>query len=618
MTEAAPLRLTARPRRSAAATLAALLPYLWPAGERELRIRVGLAMGCLVLAKVFNVIVPVFYTGAVDALTPATAAGAAIALPIALVIGYGLCRVLAQAFGELRDTIFAKVEVRAARRIALSTFEHLHRLSLRFHLERRTGALSRAIERGTEATAFLLSILLFSVFPTLLEILFVAAILWGLYSIDFALVTLATVAVYVSFTFLVSEWRVKFRREKNERDSEANGRAIDSLLNYETVKYFGNEGMEARRYDGSLAALERASLRTQLSLSVLNVGQGFIIACGLTAIMLLAGQGVVDGRMTVGDFVLVNTYLIQLYIPLNALGFVYRNVRQSLIDLEQMFALLDEKEEVRDPPEAPALPAGPGALRFDDVAFAYDPRRPILDGVSFDVAPGTRIAIVGPSGAGKSTIARLLFRFYDIQGGAIAIDGTDIRSVTQASVRAAFGVVPQDTVLFNDTILYNIAYGRPEASPAEVEEAARLAQLHDFIMGLPDGYRTQVGERGLKLSGGEKQRVAIARVILKRPRILVFDEATSALDTNTEREIQAALDQVAAGRTTLVIAHRLSTVVDADQILVLDGGRIVERGRHGELVAAGGLYAALWARQSEADALAAALAEVERRPGASA
>ncbi|WP_374440898.1 ABC transporter ATP-binding protein/permease [Stella sp.] len=605
---------TAGNRRSPLRTLAALLPYLWPQGETELRLRVAAALACLLFAKLVNVTVPLFYKGAVDALTP-QGTGVAIALPVALVVGYGLVRVLAQGFGELRDTIFAKVAVRAVRRIAIETFSHLHRLSLRFHLERRMGGLSRAIERGMEGTSFLLNLLLFSIVPTMLEIGLVTAILWGLYDVEFALVTIGTIAIYVAFTTSVSEWRVKFRREKNERDSEANGRAVDSLLNYETVKYFGNEAMEARRYDGALALYERASLRTQASLSFLNVGQGTIIAVGLTAMMLLAGERVVAGTMTVGDFVLVNAYLLQLYVPLNALGFVYRNLRQSLIDLEQMFALLDVEADVRDPPDAPPLPDGPGHLRFRDVSFAYDPRRPILRDVSFEARPGERIAIVGPSGAGKSTVARLLFRFYDATAGAIEIEGRDVRAVTQASVRAAIGVVPQDTVLFNDTILYNIAYGRPEATPEEIEEAARLAQLHDFVQGLPDGYRTQVGERGLKLSGGEKQRVAIARVILKRPRILVFDEATSALDTNTEREIQAALDRVAAGHTTIVIAHRLSTVVDADQILVLDAGRIVEQGRHAELVARNGLYAGMWRRQSEAARLADELARVAAEQG---
>ena len=610
MRERRPLGERTEARRSTLSTLAALLPYLWPSGETELRVRVAAAIACLVLAKLVNVTVPILYKGAIDALT-VTASNPVVALPLALIVGYGLVRILAQGFGELRDAIFAKVAVRAVRRIAIETFEHLHRLSLRFHLERRTGSLSRSIERGMAGTNFLLHLLLFSIVPTLLEIGLVTAILWGLYSIDFALVTLATIAVYVAFTTIVSEWRVKFRREMNERDTEANGRAIDSLLNYETVKYFGNEAREARRYDQALALYERASLRTQTSLSFLNVGQGCIIAVGLTLIMLMAGQRVAAGTMTIGDFVLVNSYLLQLYVPLNALGFVYRNLRQSLIDLEQMFALLDVPEDVRDPPDAPSLPPGAGEVRFRDVSFAYDPRRPVLRDLTFTAAPGARIAIVGPSGAGKSSVARLLFRFYDATGGSIEIEGRDVRTVTQASVRAAIGVVPQDTVLFNDTIYYNIAYGRPDATREEIEEAARLAQLHEFISALPDGYATPVGERGLKLSGGEKQRVAIARVILKRPRILLFDEATSALDSNTEQEIQAALDQVAAGHTTIVIAHRLSTVVDADEILVLEAGRIVERGRHGELVALDGLYAEMWKRQSEAARLADELARVE-------
>ena len=591
--------VTERPkenRRSALATLAALLPYLWPRGETELRLRVAGALACLLLAKLVNVTVPLFYKGAVDALTP-QAGGAVLALPVALIVGYGLVRVLAQGFGELRDTIFAKVAVRAVRRIAIETFQHLHRLSLRFHLERRTGGLSRAIERGMEGTSFLLSLLLFSIVPTLLEIALVTAILWGLYDIDFALVTIATIAVYVAFTTSVSEWRVKFRREKNERDSEANGRAIDSLLNYETVKYFGNEAMEARRYDGALALYERASLRTQTSLSFLNVGQGAIIAVGLTAVMLMAGRQVTAGTMTIGDFVLVNAYLLQLYVPLNALGFVYRNLRQSLIDLEQMFALLDVAEDVRDPPGAPPLPDGPGRVAFERVSFAYDPRRPILRDVSFAAEPGARIAIVGPSGAGKSTVARLLFRFYDATEGRIAIEGRDVRDVTQASVRAAIGVVPQDTVLFNDTVEYNIAYGRPGATRAEVEAAARAAHIHDFIASTPKGYATTVGERGLKLSGGEKQRVAIARTLLKNPPVLIFDEATSALDSANERAIQAELKSAAQGKTALVIAHRLSTVADAHEIVVLDGGRVVERGTHADLLARGGRYAEMWRLQ---------------------
>ncbi|MBV9018093.1 MAG: ABC transporter ATP-binding protein/permease, partial [Alphaproteobacteria bacterium] len=458
----------------------------------------------------------------------------------------------------------------------------------------------RAIERGIAGIEFLLSFMLFNVIPTLFEIIVVSAILWRLYNWQFAAVTLATILVYIAFTFIVTDWRVCFRREMNERNSEANTKSVDSLLNYETVKYFANEAHEAERYDRALRAYERAAVKSETTLAMLNLGQGTIIAIGLIGIMLLAGEGVAAGRMTIGDFVLVNTYLIQLYQPLNFLGMVYRNIKQSLTDLEQMMSLVKIRPEIEDRPGAPALAVTRGAVAFRHVDFRYDPRREILRDVDFVVAPGAKVAIVGPSGAGKSTIARLLFRFYDVTDGAIEIDGEDIRDVTQDSLRRAIGVVPQDTVLFNDTIYYNIAYGQPGASRAEIEEAARLAHIHDFIASLPDGYQTMVGERGLKLSGGEKQRVAIARVILKAPRILIFDEATSALDTKTEREIQASLAEVAAGHTTLVIAHRLSTVVDADQILVLEHGFIVERGDHRDLLGRGGIYAAMWARQQEA------------------
>jgi ATP-binding cassette subfamily B protein len=570
--------------------LLTLLPYLWPgrgfADWREMRGRVVLAMALLTAAKVANVYVPMLYKEAVDILSADVAA--VVAIPVALLVAYGVIRVATVAFSELRDAVFAKVAQRAIRTVALETFRHLHALALRFHLDRQTGGLSRAIERGTKGIEFLLTFMLFNVLPTLIEILLVCGVLWALFDIWYALLTLGTIAGYIVFTMIITEWRLKYRRIMNETDSEATSRAIDSLLNYETVKYFGNEEHEARRFDQSLRRYERAAVRSKTSLSLLNIGQGVIIACGLTAIMIMAADGVIAGRLSIGDFVLVNTYLIQLYLPLNFLGFVYREIKQSLADMESMFALLGIGAEVSDRPDARPLVLGDGAIVFDHVDFRYDKRRPIL---------GKMVAIVGPSGAGKSTISRILFRFYDVDGGRVTIDGQDIRDVTQESLRAAIGVVPQDTVLFNDTIYYNIAYGRPAASPSEIEEAARLARVHDFVMGLPDGYQTRVGERGLKLSGGEKQRVAIARTILKQPKILLFDEATSALDTRTEKEIQKSLREVSVGRTTLVIAHRLSTIVDADEIVVLDDGRVVERGRHTELLDRGGAYAAMWARQ---------------------
>ena len=591
--------------------LKGLVPYLWPRDSLELRLRVVAALLLLVGAKIVNIGVPFLYKHAVDTLSGKLGP---VVVPIFVVLAYGMARVCTQGFNELRDAVFAKVEQRAVRRLALSAFNHLHSLSLRFHLDRRTGGLARAVERGTQAIDFLLTFILFNIVPTLIEILVVCGILWRLYDWQFAAVTLATIVVYIAFTFAMTDWRVRFRQEMNARDSEANSKAIDSLLNYETVKYFANERHEAERYDRSLQAYERAAVRSETTLALLNVGQGVIIACGLIGVMLLAAQGVAAGRMTVGDFVLVNAYLIQLYMPLNFLGMVYRNIKQSLVDLEQMLALLKVEPEIVDRPAAPPLRVTHGAVAFRQVDFRYDPRRPILEDIDFRIEPGHTLAIVGSSGAGKSTIARLLFRFYDVDAGAIEIDGQDIRDVTQDSLRRAIGVVPQDTVLFNDSILYNIAYGRPGASRAEIEDAARFARIHDFVAGLPDGYDTVVGERGLKLSGGEKQRVAIARVILKAPEILIFDEATSALDTKTEREIQASLAEVATGRTTLIIAHRLSTIVDADQVLVLDGGRVVERGHHRELIALGGVYAAMWARQQEAarrEAAQAALEEAE-------
>jgi ATP-binding cassette subfamily B protein len=597
--------------RGHASTLRTLAPYLWPKGEGGLKARVVIALALMLLAKGANVVVPIVYARAVDALTPQQGAAAMVAIPIALVLAYGLLRVASSWFAELRDAVFVRVQARAARVIALQVFHHLHALSLRFHLDRQTGGLSRMIERGTKGINFVLDYMVFSIIPTLLEVLMVAFILWGMFDWSFAVVTLVTIGLYIAFTLVFTDWRLRFRRAMNEMDQDANTKAVDSLLNYETVKYFGNEKHEERRYDASLARYEGAYIRSEVTLNYLNMGQAAIIALGLTAVMLMAARGVQNGSMTVGDFVLVNTYLIQLYLPLNFLGFVYRELKQGLTDMEAMFTLMREDREVADAPSAIPLPPGPGALELDNVRFGYRPDRIILKGISVSVPPGRTLAIVGPTGAGKSTISRLLFRFYDAQGGGIRIDGHDIRAVTQDSLRAAIGVVPQDTVLFNDTIRYNIAYGRPGATDAEIEQAAKLAQVHDFVLRLPDGYDTRVGERGLKLSGGEKQRVAIARTILKDPRILILDEATSALDTRTEQEIQAALRGVSAGRTTLVIAHRLSTVVEADEIIVLADGRIAEQGSHMALMARDGLYAQMWRRQSEAVAAAEAAAAAQ-------
>ncbi len=586
-----------RGSRSHLHTIRTLLPYLWPRGSLEMRGRVALAILLLIGAKVANVYVPILYKEAVDILSGDTAA--VIVVPIGILLAYGAIRVLTVAFGELRDAVFAKVAERAIRTVALQVFRHLHRLSLRFHIERRTGGLSRAIERGTKGIEFLLTFMLFNVLPTLVEITLVCGILWGLYGVVYAAITFVTIATYIFFTLAVTEWRIKFRRRMNEKDSEANTKAIDSLLNYETVKYFGNEAHEAARFDVSRRQYERAAVQSKTSLSLLNIGQGAIIAIGLTGITIMAGNEVAAGTMTIGDFVLVNTYLIQLYIPLNFLGFVYREIKQSLTDMESMFEIMHVNTEVEDKPGAPPLSVTEGGIRFENVRFSYEANRRILTDVSFDVPPGETVAIVGASGAGKSTISRILFRFYDIESGAVLIDGQDIRDVQQTSLRSAIGIVPQDTVLFNDTIYYNIAYGRSEATQAAVEDAARLAHIHDFIESLPEGYETVVGERGLKLSGGEKQRVAIARTILKDPKILLFDEATSALDSRTEKEIQANLREVSRDRSTLIIAHRLSTIIDADQILVLDGGEVVERGRHAELLERDGRYAEMWRRQQE-------------------
>jgi len=585
--------------RSDWATIRTLLPHLWPAGDTGSRVRVVLAMLSMLTAKIAVIYVPILFGEAIDSLPALAEAGPAAALPLGLILAYGGARIASLAFGELRDAIFASVGQAAIRAIALATFRHLHKLSLRFHLERQTGGLSRFIERGTKAIDTLLRFTLFAILPTLIEIALVFVLLWSLLDLWFAVVTIVTVFLYIAYTVIVTAWRIKLRRRMNEADQRANTRAIDSLLNYETVKYFSNEEHEAERFDHSLRRYEKAAVANGQSLGLLNTGQSLVISAGLTIIMIMAASGIADGSMTVGDFVMVNTYLIQLYQPLGFFGFAYREIKQALVDMERMFDLRRVAPEVADKPGAPALQVAGGEVRFENVEFGYDPRRPILKNVSFTVPAGKTVAVVGPSGAGKSTISRLLFRFYDVNGGRILIDGQDVREVQQASVRAALGIVPQDTVLFNDTIAYNIDYGRPGSTRAAVEHAAKLARIHDFIASTPDGYDTIVGERGLKLSGGEKQRVAIARTILKDPPILLFDEATSALDTETEQAIQQNLRELAQGKTALVIAHRLSTVVDADEILVLDAGQVVERGRHRDLVAKGGVYAAMWARQQE-------------------
>lgn len=580
-------------------TIRTLFPYLW-----QYRLRVLLAMGCLVGAKVANVAVPVVFKHMIDSLSVTQQA---LALPMGLLMLYGILRFSTSLFTELREVFFARVTQQAVRHIALQVFRHLHALSLRFHLERQTGGVSRDIERGSRSISSLISYSLYSILPTLVEISLVLGILFIQYDAGFVLITAVSLTAYIVFTVKVSNLRIDIRRAVNETDSAANSRAIDSLINYETVKYFNNEEYEARRYDRQMKKWEDAATRSQLSLTGLNLGQQAIIALGVTAMMWRAANGVVEGRMSIGDLVLVNAFLIQLYIPLNFLGVVYREIRQALTDIERMFNLLAEHREIADAPDALELPAGPLQIDFEAVHFAYEPDRTILHDVDFTIAPGKTVAVVGHSGAGKSTLSRLLYRFYDITGGAIRINGRDLRQLKQASLRAAIGIVPQDTVLFNDSIFYNIQYGRPEASREEVIAAAQAAQLHDFIESLPQRYDSKVGERGLKLSGGEKQRVAIARTLLKNPPILIFDEATSALDSQTEKAIQAQLEQAARGRTTLIIAHRLSTVMNADEILVMREGRIVERGTHGQLLEANGAYAQMWALQQQEESAAAPL-----------
>lgn len=584
--------------RSDWATLRRLFPYLW-----EYKWRVMAALAFMVGAKMANVSVPLLLKELIDTMNPKGGidASALLVVPVALLFAYGLLRLSTTLFAELRELVFAKATEGASRTISLQVFRHLHALSLRFHLERQTGGLTRDIERGTRAVNSLISYSLYSIIPTLIEVTMVLTYLAIKFDIWFALITIIALVFYISFTVTVTEWRTKFRKQMNELDSKAHSRAIDSLLNFETVKYFNNEEFEAKRYDENLENYRLASLKSQRTLSLLNTGQQLIIATGLIAMLWRATQGVVDGRMTLGDLVMVNAFMIQLYIPLGFLGVLYREIKQSLTDLDKMFTLMEREREIADVPGAKALRVDGANVTFNHVNFAYDPARPILHDISFEIPAGKTVAVVGPSGSGKSTLARLLFRFYDVQQGQILIAGQDIKQVTQASVRQAIGIVPQDTVLFNDTVEYNIAYGKPGATRAEVEEAARAAHIHNFISATPKGYDTMVGERGLKLSGGEKQRVAIARTLLKNPSILIFDEATSALDSANERAIQAELQSVAQNKTTLVIAHRLSTVVDAHEILVMDAGRIIERGSHAELLAANGRYASMWALQQSSE-----------------
>jgi ABC-type transport system involved in Fe-S cluster assembly fused permease/ATPase subunit len=590
-----------------------LTPYLWPKGRWDLRIRVVVALLCLVLANVALTVTPLLFGAATDALSKKPA-NIALAIVMSLILGYTLSRVLNQVFAQIRDGIFAKVSFHALRVVGVSTFAHVHTLSLRFHLERKTGGLSRVIERGTKGIDTLLSFATFNIFPVILQLAFFSAIMLWKLNLWITAVTIVMVVIYIWFTFAITRWRIQFRRDMNQSDTEANTKAVDSLLNYETVKYFNNEAHETRRFDRSMERFAAASVQAQTSLTVLNIGQTVIFSAGLGLVMALAAVGIKDGEFKVGALIVANTYLIQLFQPLNFLGTAYREITQALVDMEAMFRLLNSPQEVKDKPDAKPLKVTGGEIRFENVVFSYEPARTVLKGISFTVPAGKTIAVVGPSGAGKSTISRILYRFYDIKSGSVTIDGQDIRDVTQASLRSVIGIVPQDTVLFNDTVRYNIAYGRISANEAEVKEAARHAQIDKFIRELPLGYEAMVGERGLKLSGGEKQRVAIARTILKNPPILLLDEATSALDTHTEREIQSALNEISRNRTTLVIAHRLSTVVDADEILVLDHGEIVERGRHAELVASGGHYASMWNKQKEAQAVRERLKEVESDP----
>ena len=595
-------------RASGWRTIRRVAPYLWPAGDREVKVRVVAAMAALVLGRLAAVVTPFFFKAAVDGLAPADPAARAAYLvaagPVALTLFYGLMRLAGVGFTQLRDGIFAQVGQGALRHLALETFRHVHALSLRYHITRKTGGLSRIIERGVKGVDFLLRFLLFSIVPLVLELALVAGILFFVFDVWYLVVVAITIALYIWYTIRVTDWRLAIRARMNERDTDANQKAVDSLLNFETVKYFNAEEREAARYDGSMQGYAKAATETAVSLTWLNFGQGLVITAGLAAVMVMAARGVQAGQLTVGDFVMVNAYMIQITMPLGFLGTVYREIRQSLIDMAALFGLLEQPAEVVDRPGAAALRVARGQVEFRDVSFAYEADRPILHGLTFTVAPGETVAIVGPSGAGKSTIARLLFRFYDVTGGAVMIDGQDVRDVTQESLRAAVGIVPQDTVLFNETIYYNIAYGRPEASREAVEAAAGAARIHDFIARLPKGYATTVGERGLKLSGGEKQRVGIARTLLKDPPILVLDEATSALDSETERGIQESLATMSLGRSVIVVAHRLSTVVDADRIIVLDQGRVVEQGTHAALLVAGGRYARMWARQQSEPELA--------------